>query len=377
MSANKSSASSPSMSLLVEALPSTVPFTGPETIERLQNKAFTARLGANENGFGPSPAAKDAMQQAIDSVWKYGDPDNFELRSALAKHHNLHIDNIAAGAGVDALLGLTVRMFLNPGDIVINSLGGYPTFNYHVAGFGGKLVTVPYKNDHSDPEALARAAAEHNAKIVYLANPDNPMGTWHHADVIEKFIQMVPEDTLIILDEAYCDMAPANSIPSFDVTRKNIIRMRTFSKAYGLAGIRCGYAIAHPDIIRSFDKIRDHFAVSIIAQAAATAALHDQEYLAEILEKISQSRNFIYKTALENGLMPITSATNFVTIDCGKDDIYAEKVMNALLQQGIFVRKPMVENLNRCIRVSTGPVPEMELFAKALPAAIAIANGAA
>lgn len=362
------------MSLLVDALPSTVPFTGPETIERQQGKLFSARLGANENGFGPSPATKEAIRNAADSVWKYGDPDNFELKTALAQHHNISTDNIMPGAGADALLGLTVRMFINPGDKVINSLGGYPTFNYHVAGYGGKLVTVPYKNDHSDLDGLAKAAQDYKAKIVYLANPDNPMGTWHNADAIERFVRQVPEETLIILDEAYCDMAPAETMPHFDLTRKNIVRMRTFSKAYGLAGLRCGYAIAHPEIIRSFDKIRDHFAVSVIAQAAAIAALKDQDYLKAVVEKIKKSREFIYKTARDNGLTAIESATNFVAIDCGKDNIYAEAVMSALIDAGIFVRKPAVDGLNRCIRVSTGPENEMQLFAEALPEAIKIAN---
>ena len=142
---------------LAASLPSTVPFVGPEAIERNRGKAVSARIGANESGFGPAPSVLEAMRAAAETTWMYSDPENFELREALALHHGVSRDNIAVGGGIDGLLGEIVRLVVEPGTPVVTSLGGYPTFNYHVNGFGGRLVTVPYTGDREDPDVgLAR-----------------------------------------------------------------------------------------------------------------------------------------------------------------------------------------------------------------------------
>lgn len=145
---------------LADSLPATVPFVGPETQERARGRDFAARLGANENTFGPSPSAITAMAEAAGDVWMYGDPENFDLRHALADHHGIAPENILVGEGIDGILGYLVRLIIGPGNKVVTSQGAYPTFNYHVAGFGGVLETVPYKDDHEDPEALITKAAE-------------------------------------------------------------------------------------------------------------------------------------------------------------------------------------------------------------------------
>ena len=169
--------SKPRYTKLVESLPASVPFVGPETQERARGGAFSARLGANENVFGPSPKAIEAMQTAASDIWKYGDPTSFDLRAALADHHAIAAENIVVGEGIDGLLGYLVRLLIGPGDKVVTSDGAYPTFNYHVAGFGGTLLKTPYVGDHEDPAALLELAGQKNAKLIYLANPDNPMGT--------------------------------------------------------------------------------------------------------------------------------------------------------------------------------------------------------
>ncbi|MGL4279378.1 MAG: aminotransferase class I/II-fold pyridoxal phosphate-dependent enzyme, partial [Albidovulum sp.] len=163
---------------LVDSLPATVPFVGPETQERARGRRFTARLGANESVFGPSPAAIAAMARAAQDAWMYGDPENHDLRAALAAHHGVTPAHVVVGEGIDGLLGYLVRLLIGPGDAVVTSDGAYPTFNFHVAGFGGVLHKVPYRGDHEDPEALAAKARETGAKLVYIANPDNPMGSW-------------------------------------------------------------------------------------------------------------------------------------------------------------------------------------------------------
>ncbi|PWL16365.1 pyridoxal phosphate-dependent aminotransferase [Falsochrobactrum shanghaiense] len=367
---------SPRLTSLVKSLPETVPFVGPETLEMQRGKPFAARIGANESSFGPAPSVIAAMQKEASEVWKYGDPENYELRHAIAAHHDIKAENVMPGAGVDALLGLVVRQYVQPGDKVINSLGGYPTFNYHVSGYGGVLLTTPYKDDRPDLDALIELARKENPAILYISNPDNPMGTWHEGSDIQSFIEQVPETTLLILDEAYCETGPQSAFPAFEPDRPNILRMRTFSKAYGLAGIRCGYVVGCAAAIRPFDKIRDHFAVNRVAQAAAIAALKDQDYLRDVVAKIHAGRERIAKIAAQNGLQAIPSAANFVAVDCGADGAFATAVLNGLIKRDVFVRKPGAPVLDRCIRVSVGVDEQLDVFEAALPEALADARRA-
>lgn len=356
---------------LAESLPSTVPFVAPEMTERNQGITFQARLGANENNFGPSPMVQDAIQRAGLETWKYPDPSSFELRQALSEHLGIARESFVVGGGIDGLLGNLCRLFVGAGDVVVTSAGAYPTFNYHVSGFGGELELVPYKDDYEDLDALSVRARAMNAKLVYLANPDNPMGSMHKPDKIKDFIDSIPLSTLVVLDEAYIEFADQGDTSIVDPNLdRNVIRFRTFSKAYGLAGARVGYAIAHPELITSFDKVRDHFGVSKISQIAALAALKDQVYLNETLVKVSQVKVQLSEIARENGLVPLPSATNFVTMDCGRDGAYARKLLDALLEQRIFVRMPFVDPENRCIRVSVGLPNEIDAFARALPKAL-------
>lgn len=365
----------PRLTPLAESLPSTVPFVGPERQERARGRAFRARLGANENGFGPAPSVRQAIADAAGAMWKYCDPDNFELKAALAASLGVPFECVAIGEGIDGLLGLIVRLYADRGMPVVTSLGAYPTFNYHVAGFGARLVAVPYENDRESLDRLLAAARTEAAPLVYLSNPDNPMGTWWEAGEVERFIDALPATTLLLLDEAYGETAPASALPSVDPMRPNVLRLRTFSKAYGLAGLRCGYAIGHPETIGAVDKVRNHFGMARMAQAASLAALADTTYLADVVAKIAASRDEIARIARANGMTPIPSATNFVALDTGADGAYALKLMEALIARDVFVRKPMTPGLDRCIRVSTGPADEMAILAAELPGAIAQARG--
>jgi histidinol-phosphate aminotransferase len=189
-------------------------------------------------------------------------------------------------------------------------------------------------------------------------------------------IQGVPDDVMLILDEAYGEFAPAGTLPPMDLIRPNMLRMRTFSKAYGLAGMRCGYAIGDWEVIRAFDKVRNHFGMSRMTQVAALAALHDQAHLAATVRKVERCRERLYGIAGENGLAALPSATNFVAIDCGADGAFALRVLQELGRLGIFVRKPMTPGLDHYIRVSCGPDAEIDLLQKALPAALKAAGKA-
>lgn len=355
---------------LTASLPSSVPFVGPETHERERGAPFVARMGANESVFGPSPKAVTAMREASKEVWKYCDSENYELKQALAAHHDIAPENIVVGEGIDGLLGLVVRMFVGQGDAVVTSLGAYPTFNFHVAGFGGTLKTVPYKDDHEDPDALLSAARESDAKIVYISNPDNPMGTAHGASKIQAMIDAVPDGTLLCLDEAYIEFADQGLAPGWDLNNPNVIRFRTFSKAYGMAGARIAYAVGERSVIAAFNKVRNHFGVNKIAQDGALAALRDQAYLASVQSKVAVARKRIAEIAADNGLRALPSQTNFVAIDCGRDGDFARAVLASLVAQGIFVRMPGVAPMDRCIRVSVGTDADLDAFADALARAL-------
>jgi histidinol-phosphate aminotransferase len=366
---------SPRYTTVVSPLPSTVPFVGPEAQERQRGARFKARIGANESVFGPSPLAVEVMREAAAECWMYCDPENHDLKIALARELGLSPRNIVVGEGIDSLFGYTVRLFVEPGDTVVTSLGAYPTFNFHVAGYGGRLVTVPYVDDREDPSSLLAAIRRERPKIVFFANPDNPMGSWWPADAVQSFIDAVPEETVLVLDEAYVEFAPPGTSPRLDVSRPNVIRYRTFSKAYGMAGARIAYAIAEESTAQAFDKIRNHFSVNRIAQAGALAALADRVHLAEVIAKVAHAREEIGAIARANGLKPLPSATNFVTIDCGGDGTYAKRILDGLITRGIFVRMPGVSPLSRCIRVSAGTRADLDEFAKCLPAALQEAAG--
>ena len=364
----------PPLTPLVDTLPSTVPFIGPETLERERGRPFRARLGANENGFGPSPRVVEAMREAAPEMWKYGDAPNHDLKQALAALHGVASDNVVVGEGIDGLLGLVVRQYAGPGTAVVTSLGAYPTFNYHVAGFGARLVTVPYADDKEDLDGLADAVRREDARLVYLSNPDNPMGTWWEGEDIARFIKALPETTMLVLDEAYGETAPPSAIPPLEADRPNVLRMRTFSKVYGLAGLRCGYCLGEAEAIRAFDKVRNHFGMTRMAQAAALAALEDTSHLAWVRAEVESARRRLAAIAANHGLTTLPSATNFVTIDCGSDGAYAMRVLQELGQRDVFVRKPMAPGLDRCIRVSVGPTPEIDVFEAEFGAALEAAR---
>ncbi len=355
--------SRPPYSEIVAGLPSVTPFVGPETIERQQGQPFRVRIGANESAFGVSPRAAAAMSDAARGVAWYCDPEGYDLRTELARMHGVDIDNVTLGAGIDDLLGLIVRMYMNPGDAVAASLGCYPTFVYHVDGFGGRLETVPYRNDRNDLMALTDLAAKRKARILYLSNPDNPTGSYYGSNAIGDLLDRVPPDCLFILDEAYLDFVPPDTVLPIDVEDPRLIRVRTFSKAHGMAGARIGYAIAHKDVIRTFDKVRLHFGVSLVAQVGALASLRDPGFVASVVRAVAEGRQDYRELAEDTGVSSLPSQTNFVAFDFGTGE-RAGAVMNALIERGVFLRKPAAPCLDRLVRVTVGTPEDRAVFSE-------------
>jgi hypothetical protein len=205
------------------------------------------------------------------------------------------------------------------------------------------------------------------APLIYIANPDNPMGSHHPAATIRAMIDACPPGALIVLDEAYIDLAPPGTAPDLNADDPRVIRMRTFSKGYGLAGLRVGYAIGAAGLISAFNKVRNHFGMGRVAQAGALAALQDQAWLAHVQASVQAARVRAAQIAADNGLMMLPSATNFATIDCGRDGDFARAVLRACVERGLFIRMPFVAPMDRCIRVSLGPPPMMDVLAEVLP----------
>jgi len=338
-----------------------VPFVAPEALERRLGVRFRLRLGANESVFGPSPKAIEAMRERAAQAAHYGDPQSLELREALAGLHGCRIENVLVASGIDEILALTARLFVNPGDRVVTTLGSYPTFDLGAYGAGAEIRRVPYRNDAPDLEALAEEAISADAKLVYLANPDNPSGAYHDAASVTEFRARLPEGCVLLLDEAYADFVPPAALPSLPIDDPGVIRARTFSKAHGMAGMRIGYALTASEPIAAFDKVRLHFGVNGVAQAGALASLSDPEYLASVVEETAKGRGRLCEIGTSVGLKPLPSATNFVLFDAGSKE-RADFLLDALLNVGVFVRKPGIGALARCLRITVGRSEDLALL---------------
>jgi histidinol-phosphate aminotransferase len=349
----------------IEAIEPMTPFIGPEQLMRETGRASLVRLGANESAFGPSPMAVAAMTAELERLAWYGDPDSYVLREALARKHGCRVEELVVGAGIDDLMGLVVRAFVAPGGAALTTRGSYPTFNYHVNGYGGRLVYASYTPaGRLDLDALAAVAVRERATVVYLANPDNPSGTFVEKGEMLRFLDALPGDAVLLLDEAYADFVDEAALLPARIEDR-LIRTRTFSKAYGMAGARIGYAIASERVIGILQKIRLHYGVNRNAQVGALASLADDAFRRSVVEAVRQAREDYYALARELGLDTIESQTNFVCIDLG-GAVRATTVMNELLTRGVWIRKPGLPPLDRYVRVSAGTSGMRAAFADAL-----------
>lgn len=323
------------------------------------------RLGANESAFGPSPKAIAAMRAELPRLSWYGDPESLDLRDALAQKHRCSPQQIVVGAGIDDVMGLAVRAFVAPGEATLSTRGTYPTFNYHVVGYGGRPILVAYRNDGApDCEALLAVARREAPRIVYLANPDNPGGRFIPRDEIVRFYEALPHDSLLLLDEAYADFVEDDELlPA--VFEDRLIRLRTFSKAYGMAGARIGYALSSERNVLTFQKIRLHYGINRNAQVGALASLGDEEFRRHVIDETARARDDYYRVARELGRGYLESHTNFVCIDFETAE-RATRVMDELLARGVWIRKPGAPPLDRYVRVSAGTEPMRRTFERAL-----------
>ncbi|BDE07101.1 histidinol-phosphate aminotransferase [Vulcanimicrobium alpinum] len=348
---------------LVAAIPPMTPFVAPEELARRVGRTELLRLGANESAFGPSPRAIAAMRDAVALTSWYGDPESIALRTALAARHGCTVDELVIASGIDDLMGLIVRAFCGPGDACVATLGTYPTLFYHLNAFGARAeFAEPDERGGIVPDAIVDAVRRSGAKLVYVANPDNPSGGFVDRATLASLREALPSDVLLFLDEAYADFVSRDELPS-DVVDPRTIRTRTFSKAFGMAGARIGYAIASSDVIAAFQKLRLHFGVNRTAQIGALAALDDDAFLRGVVAEVERGRAEYHALAAAHGAPSLPSRTNFVCIGIGTR-AQADAMVTALLELGVFVRKPWAPPIDGYIRVTVGTATERAAFAE-------------
>lgn len=358
------------MPLVPPYIESLRPYEAGRSISEVQKQYGLERvikLASNENPLGASPLALRAMADSLASLNLYPN-GGFDLRRVLAQNFDLKVENVIAGSGSEGIMSNIIRTFLGDEDEVLTTEAAFIGFQVLAKSRGVTYRTVPYRDWHYDLPALARAIND-KTKIVYLANPNNPTGTIFTKLEFDEFYKHVPERVLIILDEAYFEYAKdAPRYPdSMHYRYDNVITLRTFSKIYGLAGIRIGYGFAHETLISNLLKVKLPFEPSTPAQAAGIAALQDREFLHRSLELNARGIRYLTHGLRELGLNPVPSEANFVMVPLGSADEVA-RVNEELLQRGVVVRPLGAFGLPECIRVSTGTVEENAAFIEAMKA---------
>lgn len=334
-------------------------------LERELGITGIVKLASNENPLGASPKAIAAMHEAIVSIALYPDGNGFELKDALAKRYDVAHANLVLGNGSNDLLELASRAFLAPGDVAVYSAHAFAVYALATQAVGAKGVAVAAVEFGHDLDAMLKAAVQHKAKMVFIANPNNPTGTYLTAEALQTFMQTLPANILVVLDEAYNEyLPPAQRYDSVSWLKQfpNLIISRTFSKAYGLAGLRVGYAIAHEQVTDMMNRVRQPFNVNSIAQAAAVAALHDTDFVKETYELNQRGMQQITAGLSKLGLSYIPSYGNFISFRIGG----ATAMYRRLLELGVIVRPIANYDMADYLRVSIGLESENEKFLTAL-----------
>jgi histidinol-phosphate aminotransferase len=327
------------------------------------------KLASNENPRGPSPAVRKAIATATDELSRYPDGNGFALKAALAVRCGVDADGIVLGNGSNDILELVTQAFLRPGDHAVYSRHAFAVYPLATQARGAAGIEVAARNFGHDLPAM-RAAITTSTRIVFVANPNNPTGTWIEPAALEAFIASVPEGVLVVLDEAYNEyLEPAQCAPSAAWTRRypNLVVSRTFSKAFGLAALRVGYGLMNGSVAEMLNRVRQPFNVNALAQAAALAALADTEYVEESRDLNCAGRAELEAGFRAQGLAFVPSHANFVLVKVGD----AGRAYQRLLQQGVIVRPVANYGLPEWLRVTVGLATENQRFLAALKTALA------
>lgn len=340
------------------------PYVPGKPIEELQRELGLTRvikLASNENPLGPSPKALAVVNETAASLHRYPDGGAFRLREALADRWKVTLDHIILGNGSDEILGMLARTFLSPGDEAVMADQTFVIYKMEVVAAHGKAVTVPLKQWRHDLSAMA-AAITARTRLLFLCNPNNPTGTMVSAEEVGRLLSRVPEHVIVVFDEAYVEYVRSAEFPdSLAYVRegRNVIVLRTFSKIYGLAGLRIGYGVTTPEMTNLLNRVRPPFNANSIAQRAALAALDDDEHVANSRAVNQAGMEQVVAGLKTLGFAPIPSEANFVYFDAGRD---GRELFEALLHQGVIVRH--IEG--RMVRVTIGQTEDNQVFLTAL-----------
>ena len=342
-----------------------VPGRAIEEVEKEYGVKRWVKLASNENLLAPSPKVVKAIRKEVRNIHFYPEAPCSTLRTALARRFSLKEGNIVISNGADNLIFMVAKAFVDGGDEVVMATPTFPVYTNTTQIMGGIPVSVPLKDfTHDLPKMLKRV--NRKTKLVYVCNPNNPTGTIVTRKALDDFMSRLPERVIVVLDEAYFDFVDSPNFPNglgYVKKGKQVIVLRTFSKVYGLAGLRIGYALGREDLIKGLNQVRDPFPVHRLAQVAAEAALKDRKYEEKSIRMIRDGRKYLYRELERLGFSYVPSQANFILIDFGRD---INEVFEGLLREGIIIRPGGIWNYRTYGRVTVGKLENHRKFIKAL-----------
>jgi histidinol-phosphate aminotransferase len=345
-----------------------VPYIPGRSIEEVQKELGTKRwikLASNENLLGPSPKAVRAIQKELPNIYLYPEGPCPVLREALARKFSLPERMVVVSNGADNLILMIANAFIDEGDEVVMADPTFPVYTNVTQIMGGKSIKVKLKDFTHDLDAMLKKV-NRKTKLVFICNPNNPTGTTVSEASFNSFLSELPTRVIVVLDEAYGDFVEDPFYPNgLDYTKRRaqVIALRTFSKVYGLAGLRIGYALGREDLVDCLYQVRDPFPVHRLAQVAAVAALNDRDHAVKSIQLVYEGRRYLYKELDKMGLSYVPSQANFIFIDFGRD---SEEVFQALLREGIIIRPGKTWGYPTFARVTIGRIEDNQRFIKAL-----------
>ncbi|MDY7077357.1 MAG: histidinol-phosphate transaminase [Chloroflexota bacterium] len=338
----------------LDAIKPYVPGTPIEEVQRKYGLENVTKLASNENPLGPSPKAVAAIEETLSRLNIYPDGQSYYLRHALAEHLGVEPEQVTVGNGVDGIIMQTCLAYLEDDSKVIVSRSSFPVYDIFTHVMRATLIKTPLKNHGLDLEAMAEAIGD-RTKLIFVCNPNNPTGTIVTADEVGAFMEKVPDHVLVVFDEAYYELVASDEYPdTFRYIREgrgNVMVMRTFSKVYGIAGIRLGYAVSTPQVLAPLEGVKEPFAVNSLAQAAGVAALSDEAFLKKSVAANHEGRLFLYREFERLGLPYVESHTNFILVEIGPQ---AATIQRRLLEKGVIVRPCAGYDLPNCLRITVG-----------------------
>ena len=323
------------------------------------------KLASNENPFGPSPKAISAMKKCLGQVNRYPDAQSYYLKRRLAKCFGMDAGNFVLGNGSDELIDVVIKTLVEPDESIVTAETTFLEYEIIAQTNDRRVKKAPLRYFKYDLGAMLKLM-DKKTKLVFIANPNNPTGTYLSCFEVEEFLNALPKQVVVVFDEAYDAFIDVDDYPdslSYLRRKKNIIILKTFSKAYGLAGLRVGYAIANTELVAYMERVRQPFNVNILAQAAALAALEDKEFLKKTRQLTLAGKKFIYSALSAMGLGFLPSVANFILVDVNRDGV---EVFKAMLKFGVIIRDMQQYGLNNFIRVTIGTQKENERFVRVL-----------